>query len=592
MIVSEFVKLFEKGQYQIILDKIQEIEVNYTIKDYPLDDQIELIYYKSRALERLGLFEEALNVVTQARLEYKETSKVSVTLPLIEAQISVLNRLGRLEDALQLSLDGDFLIKTHAGLQKLDERTQKWIAQYYNIKGILFYYKGELDTALDFYKQSLTIRETLGNLQGISDSLNNIGNIYDLKGELDTALNYYERSLTSREKIGNLQDIASSLNNIGIIYRRKGHLDKALDFYNKSLKLREKLKLPQDIALSLNSIGIVYKLKGELETGLVFYKRSLAINEEIGNPHNITMSLNNIGEIYRIKGELDIALNYHKRSLELRKKLENQQMIADSLNNIGEIYSDLGELNKALNYHKKSLELREKNGNDINTSESLFNLTLLSLDLNNQELAQVYSEAIQTLNTRTSNKMISLRAILTQAFIWKQSIEFKRKLQAQEVFDDFLGQELIDAELTALAMIHQCELLLELFKISKQPDLLEKTSNLLNQLYNLAFHQQSYTLLITTLLLISKIALLEGKIKKTLDYLDQAVLIAKDKNLANMVKKIHLERERFEKEFERWEEIVKQNKPIDIRIEMTEKEMEAYIKELRRLAWTLKSLKK
>jgi tetratricopeptide (TPR) repeat protein len=68
--------------------------------------------------------------------------------------------------------------------------------------GIVHYFKGDLDTALDYCGKSLAIREEIGDKQGIGLCLFGIGNIYAEKDDYDTALDYFERSLAIQKEIG------------------------------------------------------------------------------------------------------------------------------------------------------------------------------------------------------------------------------------------------------------------------------------------------------------------------------------------------------------------------------------------------------
>ncbi|MHA2092285.1 MAG: tetratricopeptide repeat protein, partial [Candidatus Kariarchaeaceae archaeon] len=139
------------------------------------------------------------------------------------------------------------------------------------------------DKALKYWKQSLAIREDIGNLQDIAASLNNIGLIYRTKGELDKALKYFKRGLAFFNEVGNPFYIALALNNIGDAYRARGELDKALEYLQRSLALKENIGNPQDIATSLDNIGIIYRAKGELNKAIDYFQRSLALEEVIGN---------------------------------------------------------------------------------------------------------------------------------------------------------------------------------------------------------------------------------------------------------------------------------------------------------------------
>ncbi|MFX0091907.1 MAG: tetratricopeptide repeat protein, partial [Candidatus Hodarchaeota archaeon] len=324
--------LFEDGKYLEVLDQLTQLENQGKFSSLLVDEQIECRYYQSRSLERLGKSEEALKVVMAACSTLVSPQDRSLTLALVVAQLYALYRLGRLDETFAVIMEGNAIIEPLTAKER--QTGTSWIALFENIKGNIYWAKGELDTAVKYYHQSLALYEAIDNQYYIATSLNNIGAIYHSKGELNTALEYYRRSLSIREAIGNPQHIASSLNNIGWVYRLKGELDAALDFLQRSLKFYKVIDNPQHIATSLHNIGAVYHAKGELNTALEYYHQSLTIREVIGNPQDIATSLNNIGQIYRSKDELDAAFDYLQRSLTLYETGGNDIYTSETLSHL------------------------------------------------------------------------------------------------------------------------------------------------------------------------------------------------------------------------------------------------------------------
>jgi tetratricopeptide (TPR) repeat protein len=148
--------------------------------------------------------------------------------------------------------------------------------------GAVHYYKGDLDTALDYYGRALAIQEELGNKYGMGMSLNSIGVVHADKGDLDKALDYYGRSLAIKEELGDKYGMGMSLNNIGIVHKEKGDYDKALDYYARSLAIQEEIGDKRGMGLSLINIGIVHKNRGEYNRATESLEKSLSILKEIG----------------------------------------------------------------------------------------------------------------------------------------------------------------------------------------------------------------------------------------------------------------------------------------------------------------------
>ncbi|MFX0092656.1 MAG: tetratricopeptide repeat protein, partial [Candidatus Hodarchaeota archaeon] len=112
-----------------------------------------------------------------------------------------------------------------------------WLALFNNIKGNIYFNKGELDTALTCYQNGLSLGNSIPNSYISSLTILNIGTVYYAKSDLTLALRYCQQSKAIAERIGNSALIAYSLFVIGGIYREKGDPDKALEYFQQSLAL-------------------------------------------------------------------------------------------------------------------------------------------------------------------------------------------------------------------------------------------------------------------------------------------------------------------------------------------------------------------
>jgi serine phosphatase RsbU (regulator of sigma subunit)/Tfp pilus assembly protein PilF len=221
-----------------------------------------------------------------------------------------------------------------------------------NSFGIIYEDQGDYAKAVEYYTQSLKIREEIGDKKGIATSLNNIGNIYQEQGDYAKAIEYYTQSLKIYEEIGNKHGIAGSLGNIGNIYDYQGESTKAIEYYTQSLKIQEEIEDKSGTATSLNNIGAIYYNQGDYAKSIDYYTQSLKIYEEIEDKSGIAISLNNIGGIYNKQGETAKAFEYSMRSLTIAQEI-------GAAFRIKEAASSLWEITKKLGRYKESLEMYE-----------------------------------------------------------------------------------------------------------------------------------------------------------------------------------------------------------------------------------------
>ncbi|MFX0091994.1 MAG: tetratricopeptide repeat protein [Candidatus Hodarchaeota archaeon] len=405
-------------------------------------------------------------------------------------------------------------------------------------------------------------------------------------GQLNEALEVIDEgtalvdTLTTNERKSGAFWIATFENVKGNIYFDNIELDKALVHYQKSLTMFEVLNESRSITLTLDNIGNVYRIKGELDTALEYFQRSLALKEIVNNPLDLGVGLGNIGLIYRDKGELDNALKNFQQSLALYETINSPQRIAGVLEVIGLIYRSKGDFTSASTYLQRSLVLNESLGNDLATSEGLFFLTLLTLDQQDEAQAHKYLNKLKKLYSRTPNRWIYLASRIAEALILKQSKLLKNRIQAQNILEQLVNEELV-FEIYALVMIHLCDLLIFEVKSFGNREVWEKVKTFVQELYVKAQEQQFLSLIVEVLILRAKFAAVEGDLQQTLDYFDQASLVATEKNLVLLINKVRMEREAFESELIKWQKLIESHPSLQERIKYVH--IEKYITEVRDL---------
>lgn len=299
------------------------LESQEKIKNLSVDDQIQSLYYKSRALERLGNFKEALKVALPSN-ELNNPGEKSLLLALPVAQLYALLKLGRLDEGLA---DNKKREQFFASLTPAEEkRGAHWIGLYKNVVGVIYHNKGEIDIALEFYQESLRLRE----------------------------------------QVKNPEDIAISLNNIGAVYEHRGEYNLALDYFRRSLSISESIDNPEGIAYALNNIGNVHTYLGEIDVALELFERSLVVKETIGNAYDISGTLHNLGAIYFNQGkDITRALEYFERSLELKNSIGNDLYTSSTLYDLINVYLDLKHSEKARTHLKRLEQLNNNRDNKV-----------------------------------------------------------------------------------------------------------------------------------------------------------------------------------------------------------------------------------
>ncbi|MFX0092019.1 MAG: tetratricopeptide repeat protein [Candidatus Hodarchaeota archaeon] len=557
--------LFEQGKYQAVVDHLAQWEADGVFDTFTEQEQIECIYYKSAALYHgLRQYKAALQIILVARQKYTASFDRSLLLALIAQQIFILSVMERLEEAQEVITEGDAILESLTAKER--ETGAYWIAFFEHRKGDYYESKRDLNTAVAYYQRALALREKIGNLHGIIHSLHNLGRVYVNKGEYDTALTYYQRKLDLVKPMGNLHAIAFAFTAIGIAYDQKGQPASALNYYQQALSIYEEIGSLPWIAYTLGFIVGVQIDKGELDNALEYNQRQLSLAKKTKNSSNIANCFFSFAQIYYFKGELDTALDYIQQALAFNRTIGESYFFFRITLLSASIYRAQGKFDNALECLQQCLNRIEATGSAPGIAMILFDLVRVVLDQKNYPQAQEYLTRLQQLQTLTSNKWIHLYSRLAEALVLKQRPRLKEKIRAQIILEQIVQEEVLRFELTALAIIQLCELLLVEVKLYGEPDVWKEAKALINRLHRMAQDQHSVSMSVEALLLRAKVAVVDGNLPQALDCYEQARLMATEKNLIVLLANVDTEQKSFEAEFEMWQQLIQSNVSLQERV--------------------------
>ncbi|MFX0204990.1 MAG: tetratricopeptide repeat protein, partial [Candidatus Hodarchaeota archaeon] len=545
--------LMKKGKHKDALELVRTIA---TQEGVSVDERLTCLLLECQIRIKLGEMETAITLIEEVQQTSNDQKNVLLVVEALNTKAEIFWRLGRFEEGLRAVKEGEELLP-EIDIEEIKIKRKK--KELLKNKGIIYWYKGDLDQALKYHQQDLEINKELGDKQGISDSFNNLGLVHWSKGNFDQAIEYYQQSLEIGEELGVETIIAAVLNNLGNVYQMKGDHDQAMESYQRSLTLRKKGSDKYAVALSLINLGVSYRMRGDLIQAQEYYQQSQTIFKDIGNKKGVALALNNLGDVYSLKGELNLALKHFQESLQIYEELGIRQDFAMSLGNIGEIYQKKGDLNQALKYYQQSLRIYEDLGNDPSASVVLSHLVWLALDNEDTIMARLYLQNLEQINERTNNLVINQRYRLAKALSLKMSKRARHKVKAAEILEQLTKEDITDSSLTISAMIHLCDLLLSELKATGEEEVLREVRDLTQRLLDIAKLQSSHSLLVETYLLQSKLALIELDVERAEKLLIQALNIAEDKGLNILARKVRYERESIQSQLHKWETIIKQN---------------------------------
>ncbi|MDO8998368.1 MAG: sensor histidine kinase [Bacteroidota bacterium] len=257
--------------------------------------------------------------------------------------------------------------------------------------GFVYHLRGQIPTAINYFKKGLKINEELNVPKEIANSLSNLGAIYDQQAQPGQALEYLIRALEIQKKIGAKEGMAYSLNNISAIYQRQGQTEKTLETLHESLKLQEEQGNKHGVATALNNLGALYSQIGHNNEALDYYNKSLKIRENLNDLQGIATCLHNIGYIYETRNNRKLALDFNFRGLKIFQEIGDTRGVANLFHNIAAIYEKEGDLKEAVKYYHRAITIHDSTGDKRGLSNSLNNMGLTLLKMGNPKKGREYT---------------------------------------------------------------------------------------------------------------------------------------------------------------------------------------------------------
>ncbi|MHA1984357.1 MAG: hypothetical protein ACW967_08380 [Candidatus Hodarchaeales archaeon] len=226
----------------------------------------------------------------------------------------------------------------------------------------------------------------------------------------------------------------------------------------------------------------------------------------------------------------------------------------------------------AEDYSKQSIEITSQFNNPFflaNWLDTLFEIYYFS---NNEEKAkETVSELEKLSNSHPESNDLFFVYQLNQALVFKMNNRLRYKMKAEEILSHIIyGKKYNQVFLHMYkqrAIKHYCEILFLELQTLEDREILDEIIGAVAQLEEMARAQNSHSKIIETLILKSKLALIEGKLSDTQKILENALDLSKKKGIAQLTEEITREKETFESELTRWKDLVSSNASMYARME-------------------------
>lgn len=219
-------------------------------------------------------------------------------------------------------LNVDFALKSIALYEKMGD-----VARQAKALGELGYMmkRRSLKKALYYMQKGKNLAERHNLVSPLMALYDNYGVLKEMEGLPDSAMYFYRKSLTLKEEQRDSIGIPYSLNNIAGIHLLKREFTSALPHYQRALAIRHKLRDKIGMAETYLSLGEYHQAMQQHDVALGFYQKALALSTESQYRHLMKTCYKQMASAYEHLGQHSEALRSFKEHSRLKDSLLNKE---------------------------------------------------------------------------------------------------------------------------------------------------------------------------------------------------------------------------------------------------------------------------
>jgi tetratricopeptide (TPR) repeat protein len=191
--------------------------------------------------------------------------------------------------------------------------------------GTAYYRVGQIQKAISFYEQALSLAKERDNQTGEGVWLGNLANCFGELGQTQRAMEDFRHALDIARELERPDLEASHINNMGYYMVDLSDYARAFECHYQALTLSEQIGDQQGGSIYAANLGIRYHDRGQTEKALECCRQSLALAQEIGNRYSESVSLTYLGDIYVDQGMWDRAIEHYELALKITDEINNPQ---------------------------------------------------------------------------------------------------------------------------------------------------------------------------------------------------------------------------------------------------------------------------
>lgn len=183
----------------------------------------------------------------------------------------------------------------------------------------------------------LGVSRMLHDQAGEFAALGNLGIAYQNLGEMNRAIELFKELLEASRKSGSRLGEGKALNGLGAAYLGLSDAKSAINALEKRLEIARETRDRRGEGVALGGLGNAYRSLGETGRAIEFHKQYLEIARGIGDRLHEGTALNNLGGVYSELGETKCAIEVAEEALSIFHELGAKRLVEQVEGNLAQL---------------------------------------------------------------------------------------------------------------------------------------------------------------------------------------------------------------------------------------------------------------
>ena len=320
----------------------------------------------------------------------------------------------------------------HMALEILEKRPEslELAKLYQDISNMIWRSGKPASEALPYAQKAFELAERLRDPEVLSNCHNNLAIISRESGEFRKAIRYLEQGLKIALDNNCIDSAIRLYQNLYGVYSSAGEFQKAFQTAQQKSDLSKRIGALYSLAWANTDVAESYAYMGEIQKAISMYKETLALDNRINYLSHAPWPMSGLGWCYMVLGEWEKSLEHLTQAYEMAIGVREYQWSGYATFYLGELSMEKEDYVEAEKYLEETKSICKNAGNVAALLYPVFpRLSQLYLRKGEIEKAQELIEKTYENATKTGNILVTSRAEMLKAMLFREQKNWERSLQ-------------------------------------------------------------------------------------------------------------------------------------------------------------------